>query len=162
MLNTSSGFQNLLKDGYRHYAGLEEAILRNIEACKEISTLTRTSFGPNCMKKMIVNHIDKIFITADSSTILREVEVAHPAAKIITLAAKMQQEDFGDATNYVVTFAGELLSLAEQLLKTGLHPSAIAAGYEAALKETEALLKDMCHLRMGDKPAAEIAGKPQE
>ena len=135
MQNSSFGFQNLLKEGYRHYAGLEEAILRNIGACKEISLLTRTSYGPNGMKKMVVNHIDRLFITNDTSTILREVEVQHPAAKIVAMASKMQKEDFGDCTNYVITFAGELLSQAEVLIKSGLHPSAIISGYEIALKE---------------------------
>lgn len=125
----------MLKEGYRHYAGLEEAILRNIDACKEISNVTRTSFGPNGMKKMVVNHIDKIFVTNDASTMLREVEIQHPAVKLIAMAAKMQKEDFGDATNYVVTLAGELLSQAELLIKTGLHPSAIITGYEIALAE---------------------------
>ena len=143
MLSTATGFQNMLKDGYRHYAGLEEAILRNIEACKEIANLTRTSYGPNCMKKMVVNHIDKIFITSDTATILKEVEVQHPAAKLLAMAAKMQEEDFGDATNYVVTFAGELLNLAEQLIKTGLHPSAIVSGFETGLKETLAILNEI-------------------
>lgn len=135
MLNSPYGFQNLLKEGYRHYAGLEEAILRNIGACKEISQLTRTSYGPNGMKKMVVNHIDKLFITNDTTTILREVEVAHPAAKLVAMASKMQKEDFGDCTNYVITLAGELLSQAEMLIKSGLHPSAVISGYQLALAE---------------------------
>ena len=135
MQNSSFGFQNLLTEGYRHYAGLEEAILRNIGACKEISLLTRTSYGPNGMKKMVVNHIDRLFITNDTSTILREVEVQHPAAKLVAMASKMQKEDFGDCTNYVVTLAGELLSQAEVLIKSGLHPSAIISGYQIALEE---------------------------
>lgn len=141
MLSTSQGFQTLLKEGYRHYAGLEEAILRNIEAAKELSQLTRTSFGPNGMKKMVVNHIDKIFVTSDSTTILKESEINHPAARLIAMAAKMQKEDWGDSTNYVVTLAGELLTQAELLIKSGLHPSAIIAGFQlgldAALKELE-------------------------
>jgi T-complex protein 1 subunit theta len=148
MLNTSQGFQNLLKEGYRHYAGLEEAILRNIEACKELSVITRTSFGPNGMKKMVVNHIDKIFVTSDASAILKEIEVNHPAAKIIAMAAKMQKDDFGDGTNYVVTFAGELLSQAEILIKSGLHPSAIIAGYQIGLEEALKLLESCVILKL--------------
>lgn len=141
MLTTNQGFQSMLKEGYRHYAGLEEAILKNIDAAKELSLLTRTSFGPNGMKKMVVNHIDKIFVTSDSTTILKESEINHPAAKLIAMASKMQKEDFGDSTNYVVTLAGELLTQAELLIKSGLHPSAIISGYqiglEAALKALE-------------------------
>lgn len=141
MLTTQQGFQSMLKEGYRHYAGLEEAILRNIEAAKELSQLTRTSFGPNGMKKMVVNHIDKIFVTSDTTTILKESEINHPAAKLIAMASKMQKEDWGDSTNYVVTLAGELLTQAELLIKSGLHPSAIIAGFQlgldAALEELE-------------------------
>lgn len=133
MLSTQQGFQSMLKEGYRHYAGLEEAILRNIEAAKELSMLTRTSFGPNGMKKMVVNHIDKIFVTSDSTTILKESEINHPAAKLVAMAAKMQKEDWGDSTNYVVTLAGELLTQGELLIKSGLHPSAIIAGFQLGL-----------------------------
>lgn len=148
MQNSSFGFQNLLKEGYRHYAGLEEAILRNIGACKEISLLTRTSYGPNGMKKMVVNHIDRLFITNDTSTIMREVEVQHPAAKIVAMASKMQKEDFGDCTNYVITLAGELLSQAETLIKSGLHPSAIISGYQIALAEVLRHLEEAVAFRL--------------
>ncbi len=61
------------------------------------------------MKKMVVNHINKIIITNDASTILKEIDIHHPASRLITLAAKMQKEDYGDNSNYVITFAGELL-----------------------------------------------------
>lgn len=75
-----------------------------------------------------------MFITNDSSTILKEIEVHHPASKLIVLAAKMQKEDFGDNTNYVITLAGELLTQAELLIKNGLHPSNIISGFQMALK----------------------------
>ena len=131
----------MLKEGYRHYAGLEEAILRNIEAAKELSVLTRTSYGPNGMKKMIVNHIDKIFITSDSTTILKESDINHPAAKLIAMAARMQKEDWGDSTNYVITLAGELLTQAELLIKSGLHPSSIISGFQIGLDNAIELLE---------------------
>jgi T-complex protein 1 subunit theta len=134
----------MLKEGHRHYAGLEEAILRNIEACREVSKITKSSFGPNGMKKMILNHIDKIFVTNDAATILKEAEVHHPAAAMLAMAAKMQKEDYGDCTNYVMTFAGELLSKAQGLIQTGLHPSVIIKGYEIALKECLRLLEEKC------------------
>lgn len=110
MLSTAAGFQNLLKEGFRHYAGLEEAISRNIEACKEISDKTKTSIGPNGMKKIVVNHIDKLFITSDAATMLKEIEVNHPAARMIVMAAKMQEQECGDMTNFIITFCGELLN----------------------------------------------------
>lgn len=134
-MNTKAGFQNLLKEGFRHYAGLEEAILRNIEMVKKISDMTRTSIGPNGMKKMVINHIEKMFVTSDAATILREIEVNHPAAKMVSMAAKMQEHECGDYTNYVITFAGELLSQAQSLIKMGLHPSDVVSGFEMAMKE---------------------------
>jgi len=79
----------MLKEGHKHFSGLEEALLRNINACKEISKLTKTGLGPNGMKKMVINHLDKIFITSDAATIMRELEVQHPAAKMVVMAAKM-------------------------------------------------------------------------
>lgn len=72
--------------------------------------MTKTSLGPNGMKKMIVTHIDKIFVTADAATIMREMEVHHPAAKLLVMASKMQNDEYGDGTNFVITFAGELLN----------------------------------------------------
>lgn len=65
----------MLKDGHKHFSGMEEALLKNINACKEISKLSKTSLGPNGMKKMIINYLDKIFVTSDAATIMRELEV---------------------------------------------------------------------------------------
>lgn len=141
MLSTAYGFQNLLKEGSRHYSGLEEAILKNIDACKEISNMTKTSYGPNGAKKMIINYLEKIFVTSDAATIMKELEVQHPAAKLIVMAAKMQESECGDGTHYVVTFAGELLNQAEGLIKMGLHPSQIVTGYEQATKKALELLE---------------------
>jgi T-complex protein 1 subunit theta len=81
---------------------------------------------------MVVNHIDKIFVTSDTATIFRELEVQHPAAKLIVMASQMQQQEYGDGTNFVVTLAGELLSHAESLIRMGLHPNQVIQGYEQA------------------------------
>lgn len=158
MLSTQQGFQSMLKDGYRHYQGLEEALSRNIEACKAITNITKTSYGPNCMKKLIVSHIDKIFVTNDASTILREINVHHPAANLIVMASKMQKEDYGDGTNYVVTLTGELLSQASLLIRTGVHPSAIVSGYELALKKTQEILQKSihCEINVNDERIVQV------
>lgn len=87
------------------------------------------------MKKMVVNHLEKIFVTSDAATILSEIQIQHPAAAMIAMAAKMQEYECGDYTNYVISFAGELLNQAEKLIKMGLHPSDVVGGYEIALKE---------------------------
>lgn len=60
---------------FKHYSGMEEAVYRNITACKDIAQIVRTSFGPNGMNKMIVNHLDKLFVTSDAATIINELEV---------------------------------------------------------------------------------------
>uniref|UniRef100_A0A8C5DCW2 T-complex protein 1 subunit theta n=1 Tax=Gouania willdenowi TaxID=441366 RepID=A0A8C5DCW2_GOUWI len=111
------GFAQMLKDGAKHYSGLEEAIFRNIRACKELSQTTRTAYGPNGMNKMVINHLEKLFVTNDAATILRQLEVQHPAAKMIVMASHMQEQEVGDGTNFVLVFAGALLELAEDLLR---------------------------------------------
>lgn len=87
MLKSDTAFSSLLKEGYRHYQGQYEVTVNNIEACKSISDITKTSFGPQGMQKLIVNHIDKLFVSNDASTILREINVNHPAASLINMAA---------------------------------------------------------------------------
>ena len=91
---------------------------------------------------MVINHLDKLFVTSDAATIIREVEVNHPAAKMVAMAAKMQESEAGDGTNFVISFAGELLQQAEGLIKMGLHPSEILIGYEKASKKALELLEE--------------------
>jgi len=133
MLGTSISFQNLLKEGFRHYSGLEEAMLKNIDACREISKITRTSLGPMGMKKIIVTHLGRVYVTDDAATIVEELEVHHPAASMLKNSAKMQEQECGDGTNFVLILGGELLNQAETLLKIGLHPNQILLGYEKAM-----------------------------
>jgi T-complex protein 1 subunit theta len=136
MFKLQNNLTSLLKDGYKLYSGVEEAIIRNIEAVKEISHMTRTSLGPNGMNKFIVNHLDKLYLTKDSGVMCRELDVNHPAVRLVVNASKIQEAECGDNTNYVITFAGELLSFAEDLIKSGVHPSEIVSGYEKALIKT--------------------------
>ncbi|CAJ2674436.1 unnamed protein product [Trifolium pratense] len=130
------GMQSMLKEGHKHLSGLDEAVLKNIDACNQLSTITRTSLGPNGMNKMVINHLDKLFITNDAATIVNELEVQHPAAKILVLAGKAQQEEIGDGANLTISFAGELLHGAEELIRMGLHPSEIISGYTKAIAKT--------------------------
>ena len=102
------------------------------------------------MNKIVINHLDKIFVTSDAATIIREVEVSHPAAKMIAMAAKMQEEEAGDGTNFVISFSGELMSQAEGLLKMGLHPSEILIGYEKASKKCLELLEELSVFQVDD------------
>ncbi|KAJ9119845.1 hypothetical protein QFC24_005559 [Naganishia onofrii] len=135
----------LFKEGYKTMSGLEEAVLRNIEAVSELSEKVRTSFGPNGRNKLIINHLGKLFVTSDAATIIREIEVVHPAAKLLVMASEAQEHEMGDATNLVLILAGELLKKAEHLLVMGLHPSEVVLGYEMAVEkgrqELEALVQ---------------------
>ncbi|EMD33038.1 hypothetical protein CERSUDRAFT_118441 [Gelatoporia subvermispora B] len=135
----------LFKDGYKHLQGLEDAVLRNIQAVAELSDLVRTSFGPNGRNKLVINHLGRLFVTSDAATIIREIEVVHPAAKLLVMASQAQEAEMGDATNMVLILAGELLKKAEHLLIMGLHPSEVIKGYELgsakALEEIEKLSK---------------------
>jgi T-complex protein 1 subunit theta len=116
--------------------------MKNIEAVKEISSMTRTSMGPNGMNKLIINHLDKVFLTKDTGVMCKELDINHPAAKLIVNASKMQENEQGDNTNFVLTFAGEALNLAGQLIKAGNHPSDILIGYERAWNKTLELLDE--------------------
>lgn len=128
------------------FGGLEEAIYRNINACKEFAQTMRSAYGPNGMNKMVINHLEKQFVTSDAGTIMRELDVEHPAAKLLVMASQMQDAEVGDGTNFVVVFAGALLEAAEELLRLGITTSEIADGYEKALdKSLEILPKLVCH-----------------
>lgn len=100
-LNAAAGLSGMLKEGHRSYEGIYGAVLRNIEAAKAIAGMVRTSLGPNGMNKLVVNHLEKIIVTSDCASILKELEVQHPAAKMLVLAAQMQEQEFGDMTNFV-------------------------------------------------------------
>jgi T-complex protein 1 subunit theta len=92
---------------------------------------------------MVINNLEKIFVTHDAVTMLKEMDIIHPAAKIVVMAAQSQETEVGDGTNFVVTFAGELLHQAEQLLTTvRLHPSDIITGYKKALKKTMDVIEE--------------------
>ncbi|PSR84575.1 T-complex protein 1 subunit theta like [Actinidia chinensis var. chinensis] len=137
------GVQAMLKEGHKHLSGLDEAVLKNIDACKQLSAITRTSLGPNGMNKMVINHLDKLFVTNDAATIVNELEVQHPAAKILVLAGKAQQEEIGDGANLTISFAGELLQNAEELIRMGLHPSEIIIGYTKAIDKAVQILDEL-------------------
>ncbi|PPQ75082.1 hypothetical protein CVT26_011828 [Gymnopilus dilepis] len=130
----------LFKEGYKHLQGLDEAVLRNIQAVNELSDLVRTSFGRN---KLLINHLGRLFVTSDAATIIREIEVVHPAAKLLVMASQAQEAEMGDATNMVLILGGELLKKAENLLIMGLHPSEVIKGYELASAKAQSELEKL-------------------
>ncbi|GAA5955275.1 hypothetical protein JCM8115_001900 [Rhodotorula mucilaginosa] len=144
----------LFKEGYKMHSGIEEAVIRNIHAVAELAEIVRTSFGPNGRNKMVINHLDKLFVTSDAATIIRELEVVHPAGKVLVMASQQQEHEMGDRTNLVLILAGELLRKAEYLLTMGLHPSEVVLGYELARDKAIEELEKMC-VRTLETPLAE-------
>ena len=86
---------------------------------------------------MVINHLDRLFVTSDAATIIKESDIHHPAAKMIAMAAQMQENECGDGSNFVISLAGELMAQAQSLLQMGLHPSEILIGYEKASKKCQ-------------------------
>ncbi|PGH02494.1 T-complex protein 1, theta subunit [Helicocarpus griseus UAMH5409] len=119
------------------------AVLRNIEACRAIAQTVQTSLGPNGRNKIVINHLQKMILTSDAATILRELDVVHPAAKLVVMASQQQEAEMGDATNLVIVLTGELLKKAEDLLRMGLKTSDIVLGYEKAQGVALSCLDDL-------------------
>ncbi|MCD5424985.1 MAG: TCP-1/cpn60 chaperonin family protein [Methanosarcinaceae archaeon] len=118
----------------------KEAQSNNILAAKAVAEAVRTTLGPKGMDKMLIDSMGDIVITNDGATILKEMDIEHPAAKIIVEVSKTQDEEVGDGTTTAAILAGELLKNAETLIDIGVHPTVVAAGYyDAAEKSIEIL-----------------------
>ncbi|MGB3944774.1 MAG: thermosome subunit alpha [Methanothrix sp.] len=132
----------ILREGSQRTAG-REAQKSNIMAAKAVATAVRTTLGPKGMDKMLVDTLGDVVITNDGVTILKEMDIEHPAAKMMVEIAKTQDDEVGDGTTTAVVLAGELLKKAEELLDQEIHPTVIAAGYRAAAEKAIGVLKDM-------------------
>lgn len=115
----------------------------NISAAKLVAETVRTTLGPKGMDKMIVDSLGEITVTNDGVTILDEMQIEHPAAKMIVEIAKTQEDEVGDGTTTAVVLAGELLSKAEGLLEQNIHPTIIARGYRLASKKAQEILASL-------------------
>ncbi|KAJ8104693.1 hypothetical protein OPT61_g10621 [Boeremia exigua] len=131
----------LFKQGYQNYDAEDGAVIRNIDACRTIAQTVQTSLGPFGRNKIVINHLQKMILTSDAATILRELEVVHPAAKLLVMASQQQEAEMGDATNLVIVLAGELLKKAEELIRMGLKTSDIVLGYEKAQNAAQQVLR---------------------
>ncbi|KAL8272366.1 hypothetical protein Esti_003656 [Eimeria stiedai] len=136
------GLGGLLKDGYRTFTGIDEVTAKNIEACKTLTDITKTSLGPHGLSKLILNAWGKRFVTNDTAAILKELEVQHPAAKLLVMAADMQKQEMGGGCNFLLILAGHLLTNADYLLRQGLHLSDVIQGYELALEKIPSFLEE--------------------
>ena len=106
-----------------------------------LSNIVKTSLGPQGLDKMLVDDIGDVTITNDGATILKQLEVNHPAAKVLVELSQIQDREVGDGTTSVVILAAELLRRANDLVKNKVHPTSIMAGYRLALKESVEFIK---------------------
>ncbi len=129
----------ILKEGTDRRRG-RGAQRNNIMAARIISEVLRSTLGPRGMDKMLIDSLGDITITNDGAAILDEVDVEHPAAKMIVEVAKTQDDMVGDGTTTAVILAGELLRKAEELLEQNIHPTVIVSGYKKASQQAMAIL----------------------
>ena len=134
----SSDFLSILKEA-THLRGWD-AQYSSIIAAKIVAECIKSTFGPEGMDKMIIDRNGFVTLTNDGATILNELEVQHPAAKILVEAAKTQDKEVGDGTTATVILAAELLSKAENLLHKGIHPTLIIDGYSKAAEKAIKIL----------------------
>ncbi len=130
----------LLKEGGTQTKG-RDAQKNNIAASKIIAEIVRTSLGPRGMDKMLVDSLGDVTITNDGATILKEIDVQHPAAKMLVEISKTTDNEVGDGTTSVVVLAGALLANAELLIDQDVHPTIIVDGYKKAGKKAKHFLE---------------------
>jgi chaperonin GroEL (HSP60 family) len=132
----------VLPEGTSRYLG-RDAQRMNILAGKILAETVRTTLGPKGMDKMLVDSLGDIVVTNDGVTILKEMDIEHPAAKMLVEVAKTQEDEVGDGTTTAVIIAGELLKKAENLLEMEIHPTIIAMGYRQASEKAQEILDDI-------------------
>lgn len=134
----------ILKEGSTRTRG-RDAQGMNLMAARAVAEAVRTTLGPKGMDKMLVDSLGDVVITNDGVTILKEMDIEHPAAKMIVEIAKTQDDEVGDGTTTAVILAGELLKRSENLLDQDIHPTVIAAGYRAAAAKAREILDSLAY-----------------
>ncbi len=142
----------VLKEGTKRERG-KGAQFNNIAAAKAVADAVRSTLGPRGMDKMLVDSLGDVVITNDGVTILKEIDIEHPAAKMLVEVAKTQDEEAGDGTTTAVILAGELLKRAEDMIDQNIHPTVIASGYRLASEKAREVL---------DKVASKVSIKDTE
>ncbi|PLJ76950.1 thermosome subunit alpha [Infirmifilum sp. SLHALR2] len=132
----------ILKEGTQRTTG-RDARKANIYAARVIAEALASSLGPRGMDKLLVDSFGNATITGDGATILKEMEVQHPAAKMLVEVAKAQDDEVGDGTTSVVVLAGQLLTAAEELIDQDVHPTVITEGFEKALVEATRIVDEI-------------------
>ena len=132
----------LLKEGGTETKG-RDAQKNNIAAAKIIAEIVHTSLGPRGMDKMLVDSLGDVTITNDGATILKEIDVQHPAAKMLVEISKTTDNEVGDGTTSAVILAGALLEHAEFLIDQNVHPTIIVDGYKKSARKTKEYLEEI-------------------
>ncbi|GFO97546.1 heat shock protein 60 family chaperone GroEL [groundwater metagenome] len=132
----------ILRQGTERTRG-EEAKRGNIMAARAVAEAVRTTLGPRGMDKMLTDPAGLVTITNDGATILEEMSIKHPAAKIVANVAKTQDDEVGDGTTTAAVLTGELLKGAQELMELGIHPTTIVTGYNLAAHRAKELLSDI-------------------
>jgi archaeal chaperonin len=141
----------ILKEGTKRERG-KGAQANNIMAARAISDAVKSTLGPKGMDKMLVDSMGDVVVTNDGATILKEIDVEHPSAKMIVEVAKSQDEECGDGTTSAVILTGELLKCAGELLDQNIHPTVICGGYKLAAGKAIETLNDLAiTIKTGDK-----------
>jgi len=134
----------ILKEGSTRTRG-RDAQGMNLMAARAVAEAVRTTLGPKGMDKMLVDSLGDVVITNDGVTILKEMDIEHPAAKMIVEIAKTQDDEVGDGTTTAVVLAGELLKRSENLLDQDVHPTVIATGYRSAAAKAREILDSLAY-----------------
>ena len=132
----------ILKEGTKRDRG-KDAQYNNIMAARAIADAVRSTLGPRGMDKMLVDTLGDVVITNDGVTILKEIDVDHPAAKMLVEVAKTQDTEAGDGTTTAVILSGELLKKATDLIDSNIHPTIIAGGYRIACTKAQEILDEV-------------------
>jgi len=132
----------ILKEGASRNRG-KQAQSSNIQAARTIAEVVRATLGPRGMDKMLVDSLGDLTITNDGHEILKEIDVEHPAAKMMVEVAETQDDEVGDGTTTAVVFAGDLLKQAQQLLDKNIHATTIVAGFRKAAEEAARILNEV-------------------
>ncbi len=130
----------VLKEGTKRERG-KGAQFNNIAAAKAVADAVRSTLGPRGMDKMLVDSMGDVVITNDGVTILKEIDIEHPAAKMLVEVAKTQDEECGDGTTTAVIFAGELLKKSEDMIESNIHPTIIVGGYRMAADKAREIME---------------------
>ena len=131
----------ILREGSEHTKG-NDARAKNILAIQAVAEAVKSTLGPRGMDKMLVDSLGDITVTNDGATILENLDVEHPGAKMAVAISKTQDTNVGDGTTSSVIIAGQLLTVSNELMNQGIHPSIVARGYSLAGKKAREILKN--------------------